>query len=158
MECLDCGIEIKSLPCERCAQEAADHEREIERLVEEFSLVRGEPETNASQASLDFALTCLEKRLGGEHFRETVSSSARDLLHAISNLRYAKRILGLRPQPRPYPSGVATSHLAFRFWNSFTLVIRILSLSFRSRNDRLPQNRPLGNCRSALAVGLHQLR
>jgi hypothetical protein len=39
-----------------------------------------------------------------------------------------------------------------------TFVIRVLSLSFRLRNDHLPQYGPLGNCRAAVAVGLHQVR
>jgi hypothetical protein len=80
MNCPACGIQIGSLPCWRCEREALDHEWEFKSLIKEFGLVRGAPETDASRASLDFALTCIHKRLTKEQFSMSVSYDAQDLL------------------------------------------------------------------------------
>jgi len=82
MKCPNCGIEVGSLPCWRCEREALDHEWEFKSLINEFSLVRGAPETDASRASLDFALTCLQRRLDKDRFQGTVNYKAHDLLRA----------------------------------------------------------------------------
>src|ERR1043166_1881381 len=82
MKCPDCGIEIVILPCERCANEAARHEQEMQNLIEEFSLVRGAPDTHESRISLDFALERIQERLDKEQFKGTVSYNNRDLLRS----------------------------------------------------------------------------
>ncbi len=82
MKCPDCGIEIVALPCERCQGEAARREQIMESVAEEFSLVRGAPETEESGVSLDFALTSIQKHLDKERFQGTVSYNARDLLRS----------------------------------------------------------------------------
>jgi hypothetical protein len=82
MKCPDCGIEVGSLPCWRCEREALDHEWEFKSLIEEFSLVRGAPESDESRASLDFALSRLQQRLDKERFQGSVSYNARDLLRS----------------------------------------------------------------------------
>src|SRR5450756_3086975 len=82
MKCPDCGIEIAALPCERCEKEAANAERVMQAVVEEFSLVRGAPETKESRESLDFALMHLKQPLEKERFRGTVSYNTRDLLRS----------------------------------------------------------------------------
>ena len=56
----------------------------MQNLVEEFSLVRGAPETEESRVSLDFALKSLQRRLDKEQFQGSVSYNARDLLRAQS--------------------------------------------------------------------------
>jgi len=78
MKCPDCGIEIVALPCKRCQGE----EQIIQNVAEEFSLVRGAPETEGSRVSLDFALTSIQKHLDKEQFQGTVSYNARDLLRS----------------------------------------------------------------------------
>ena len=80
MKCPDCGIEIEAIPCGHCEQQAASHEQDMQNLVEEFSLVRGAPETDESQSSLEFALNCLQQCLEEERFKGTLSYNSGDLL------------------------------------------------------------------------------
>src|SRR5436190_6308969 len=82
MKCPDCGIEIVALPCELCHGAAARREQEMQKVAEEFSVVRGAPETEESRVSLDFALTSIQKHLDKERFQGTVSYNARDLLRS----------------------------------------------------------------------------
>jgi len=82
MKCPDCGIEIGGLPCWRCERESLDHEWEYKRLIKQFSLRRGPPADDASCASLDFALLCIQKRLARDRFRMTVPYLPQDLLRA----------------------------------------------------------------------------
>ena len=82
MICPECGFEIERLPCEHCERWAAEHEREFQRVIEEFSLIRGNPTTDAERASLDKALRCLQERLNQEQFEGTVPFNPDDLLRS----------------------------------------------------------------------------
>src|SRR4051812_12688196 len=96
MKCPDCGIEIVALPCERCQSEAARREHEMQNVAEQFSLVRGAPETDESRVSLDFALASVQKRLDKERFQGTVSYNTRDLLRSRSWWYIPYRWIGCR--------------------------------------------------------------
>jgi hypothetical protein len=81
MRCPDCGIKIETLHCERCESEAARYEQEMQNLVEKYSLVRGAPGSEETQASLEFALARLRQRLHEEQFQGTVEYNVRDLMY-----------------------------------------------------------------------------
>jgi hypothetical protein len=80
MKCPDCGFKIAALPCEHCEAAAAGHERRMQHLVDQYSLVRGAPDSDAAQASLDFALACLQRRLDSDQFEGAIEYDARHLL------------------------------------------------------------------------------
>jgi len=84
LDCPNCGFRIESLPCWRCAEEALSHELQYNKLIKEFSLVRGAPETNESRASLESALTRIHARVRKERFEMTVSYKTQDLLRSKS--------------------------------------------------------------------------
>jgi hypothetical protein len=82
MKCPDCGIKIIALPCPRCESEAARLERDMQIITEEFSVVRGAPDTDESRASLDFALGRLHQRLQSGRLQGTVSYDIRYLFRS----------------------------------------------------------------------------
>jgi hypothetical protein len=66
MKCPECGFEIGSLPCWQCEREALDREWEYKSLMKEFSLIRGEPNSNSSRKSLEHAVDSMRKRLAAD--------------------------------------------------------------------------------------------
>jgi hypothetical protein len=69
MKCPDCGVEIGSLPCRRCERRALDLEWKFKSPIKEFSLIRGDPNSNSSRRSLERAVECIRKRFAAENWR-----------------------------------------------------------------------------------------
>lgn len=75
MRCPDsnCALEIGSLPCLYCEERLKRAESEMEKLVTEFSLIRGFPNEPERRHSFDAADSAFRRHLGSAGFEGEVS-------------------------------------------------------------------------------------